>query len=150
MRGHAKKCYDFLALGTLEPKCSIRQGRERRLRHSCAHVGESVCVHTARLKTKAESALSPFLLTFAARCGPHQMHDPIVHDQQHSFCFYSMLAFVDDIVICWCRYMKSISFRSKSFGTICNTSVKIYVKFCFIFHSCWIIFIFRGKIFDLI
>lgn len=43
--------------------------------------GESVWAHSSRLKTKAESALSPFLPTFAALCGPHQMRDPIVRDR---------------------------------------------------------------------
>lgn len=61
------------------------------MRRSYVRLGESVCAHAALLKTKAESALSPFLLTFAAQCGPQQMHDPIVHDRQ---IFFVMISFV--------------------------------------------------------
>lgn len=53
----------------------MRWGRARRLWPSCPRAGESVCALGARLKTKAESALSPFLPTFPALSVPRQMHD---------------------------------------------------------------------------
>lgn len=46
--------------------------------------------HGWKRKQRA-SALSPFLLTFAAQCGPHQMRDPIVSRRSLYFPFYSQL-----------------------------------------------------------
>lgn len=59
-RGHAKKCYDFLALGERGPKGSKRRGRARRLRPVCARAGESV---RARRTAENESGECPLAIS---------------------------------------------------------------------------------------